>query len=106
MVKNKPITGFCYKRAEKILFIDLFSEKTTEYKLEQFENFINEYDIDETFFILCNKEGSFVTPLFKSSATPYLQKYQKSFVFQVEKEQLISSIYEICISMQKKKKEN
>lgn len=104
METDKIINGFCYKHSDKIIHIDLISEKTTEYYLSEFKDFIYGNDIDETYMILTNKEGSFVTPLFKYSCLDFLKKKSLNRMCDFSKDYLIDICYKICIDIQKQKR--
>jgi hypothetical protein len=98
---NKIINGFCYKYSDKIIFIDLITERTTNYRFEEFEKFFTSENIDETFIVLSNKDGGFLTPLFKSSCLTYLKKSKKNRMCDFTKDEMIDICYDICISLQK-----
>jgi hypothetical protein len=100
---SKIINGFCYISGEKVIFVDLVTEKTENYKISYFQKFINDNSIDEYCIFLANREGGFVTPLYKyklqtaKSKTPI-----KSSTRSVD--ELVTLCFKVCIEMFQKVK--
>ena len=98
---SKIINGFCYISDEKVIFVDLVTEKTENYKISYFQKFINDNGIDEYCIFLANREGGFVTPLYKyklqtaKSKTPI-----KSSTRSID--ELVTLCFKVCIEMFRK----
>lgn len=94
--ENKKVNSFCYQQGDKIIFIDLYREKTSEYRLQEFKDFIDQNQIDETAMILSNRTNGIVTPLYKYLCTSFLKKKKVSKLSHISKDELIDICYEIC----------
>ena len=101
MEKNKEkkiINGFCFLDKDKVVFVDLVSERTENYNVSFFQKFIDSNKIDEYCIFLANREDGFVTPLYKyklqtaKSKTP-IKCNTKSI------DDLITLCYKICIEL-------
>ena len=86
---DKIINGFCYQQDDKIIFIDLYYEKTNEYRKKEFEDFIVKNEIDETSMILSNRINGIVTPLYKYSCISFLKKKKVTKLSHISKDELI-----------------
>lgn len=103
MQKDKIINGFCFIKDDNVVFVDLITEKTEDYKKSYFDKFIKEYDLDEHYIVLANKENGIITMLFK-----YKLSTSKSNIPIKAKDKTIDNLinvcYKICIeSFQKNK---
>lgn len=102
MGKNKIINGFCFIDSDKVIFVDLVTERTEKYDISFFKKFIEENSIDEYCIFLANREGGFVTPLYKyklqtaKSKTPI-----KSSTRSID--ELVTLCLRVCIEMFPKK---
>lgn len=100
--KQKIINGFCFIKKDKVVFVDLVTEKTEDYNISFFQKFIDDHEIDEFCIFLANREGGYVTPLYKyklqtaKSKTPI-----KSSTRSVD--ELITLCYKVCIEVFQKK---
>lgn len=102
MQKNKIINGFCFLKDEDVIFVDLLTEKTEKYKKDYFKKFLDEFEIDETYIILSNRDNGYVSLLYKYK----LSSKNKTDIKARDKSvnQLIDVCYKVCIeSFQKKK---
>lgn len=100
--ETKKVNSFCYQQGEKIIFIDLYREKTSEYRMQEFKEFIDKNQIDETAMILSNRTNGIVTPLYKYLCTSFLKKKKVSKLAELSKDELIDICYEICKFVVKK----
>lgn len=100
--ETKKINSFCYQQGDKIIFIDLFYEKTVEYRFQEFKDFIEQNQIDETALILSNRTNGIVTPLYKYICTSFLKKKKTNKLYNLSKDELIGICYEICKFLVKK----
>lgn len=101
MQKDKIINGFCFLKDDDIVFVDLISEKTENYKKDYFKKFLEEFGIDETYIILANRDKGYVSLLYKYK----LSSKNKTDIKARDKtiDQLIDVCYKVCIeSFQKK----
>jgi hypothetical protein len=94
--ERKKVNSFCYQQGDKIVFIDLYYEKTSEYRLQEFKEFIVDNQIDETAMILSNRTNGIVTPLYKYLCTSFLKKNKVAKLSELSKEDLVVICYEIC----------
>lgn len=98
MEKNKIINGFCFIDNDKVIFVDLVTERTENYNISFFKKFIEDSGIDEFCIFLANREGGFVTPLYKyklltaKSKTPI-----KSSTRSID--ELVTLCFKVCIEM-------
>ncbi len=95
---NEIINGFCYIDGDAINFVDILSEKSTKYKKQSFQKFIEENDIDDYYIILSNYHDGLVTPLYKYSLSEKKSK-KKIKANSNTKDELIDLFYRICIEM-------
>jgi hypothetical protein len=101
--KNKIINGFCFINDDKVIFVDLVTERTEKYNISFFKKFIEDSAIDEFCIFLANREGGFVTPLYKyklltaKSKTP-IKSSSRSI------DELVTLCLKVCIEMFPKRK--
>lgn len=99
---SKIINGFCFLKDDSVVFVDLVTEKTENYRKSFFDKFITDNSIDDFCIFLANREGGYVTPLYKyklqtaKSKTPI-----KSSTRSVD--ELVTLCYKVCIEMFQKK---
>jgi hypothetical protein len=102
MEKNKIINGFCFLKNDDVVFVDLVTEKTEKYKKDYFKKFIEEYEIDDTYIVLSNREDGVVSLLYKYKLSNKNNKDIKATNKKID--ELIDVCYKICIeSFQKSK---
>lgn len=102
MKSDKIINGFCFLKDDSVVFVDLVTERTENYKKSYFDKFIKEYEIDEDYIVLANRENGFVSMLYKYKLT---NSKTKNPIKAKDKsiDNLIDVCYKICIeSFQKK----
>ncbi len=96
--ESKIINGFCFLDGDKIIHVDLVTERTDNYSISYFKKFIEENNIDEYCIFLSNREGGFVTPLYRYKLqTAKSNKPIKSSTRSVD--ELITLCYKVCIEM-------
>jgi hypothetical protein len=98
---QKIINGFCYLKDDSVVFVDLYTDKSENYKRRYFDKFINDNDIDEYCIFLSNREGGLVTPLFKYKLNSVKTK-ERIKANTKTNDDLIDLCYKICIEMFKK----
>jgi hypothetical protein len=99
---SKIINGFCFLKEESVVFVDLISERTENFKKSFFQKFIDENDIDENCIFLANREGGFVTPLYKYKLQTAKSKINiKASSRSID--EMITLCYKVCIEMFQKK---
>lgn len=102
--KNSPkiINGFCFLKEDSVVFVDLITERTENFKRSFFKKFIDENGIDDHCIFLANRDGGYVTPLYKyrlqtaKSKTP-VKASSRSI------DDLITLCFKVCIEMFQKK---
>lgn len=102
--KDKPliINGFCFIQKQKVVFVDLITERTEKYRIGSFEKFIKDNNIDESCIFLSNINDGIVTPLYVYNLQTVKSKtdvkaYERSI------DDLITLCYKVCIEMFPKK---
>lgn len=100
--ESKIINGFCFLNSDKVIFVDLVTEKTDNYSIKYFSKFIEENSIDEYCIFLSNREGGYITPLYKYKLqTAKSDKPVKSNSRSVD--ELVTLCYKVCIEMFQRK---
>jgi hypothetical protein len=100
---SKIINGFCFLKEDIVVFVDLISERTENFKKSFFQNFIDENSIDEYCIFLANRDGGFVTPLYKYKLQTAKSKINiKASSRSID--DLITLCYKVCIEMFQKVK--
>lgn len=101
MERNKIINGFCFLKNEDMVFVDLVTEKTETLKKKYFDKFLKEYEIDESYIILSNRDDGLVNLLYKYKLSSKNDKtiYAKDRTL----DNLIDVCYKICIDNFQKK---
>lgn len=97
MKPNKIINGFCYLDGDDMMFISLYNERKYDYEASLFSTFIKDHKITEDHIILANEDNKVIIPLFK-----YLHRKGVN-VKNIEFENLIKIVYDICIEITSKK---
>lgn len=96
--ESKIINGFCFVDGEKVVFVDLVTERTEKYNIIHFKKFIEENNIDEYCIFLANRDGGFVTPLYRYKLqTAKSNKPIKSSTRSID--ELITLCFKVCIEM-------
>jgi hypothetical protein len=99
---SKIINGFCFLKEDSVVFVDLISERTENFKKSFFQKFIDENNIDEYCIFLANREGGFVTPLYKYKLQTAKSKINiKASSRSID--EMITLCYKVCIEMFQKK---
>jgi hypothetical protein len=103
-IENKPliINGFCFIEKQKVIFVDLVTERTENYRIGSFEKFIKDNNIDEFCIFLSNKNDGIVTPLYKYSLQTVKSKTNVK-ANERSIDDLITLCYKVCIEMFPKK---
>lgn len=100
---SKIINGFCFLKEDCVVFVDLISERTEDFKKSFFKKFIEENDIDDFCIFLANRDGGYVTPLYKyklqTTKSKTLVKASSRTV-----DDLITLCFKVCIEMFPKNK--
>ena len=102
MKSEKIINGFCFLKDEDVIFVDLVTENNEKFKKSYFNKFIQEYQIDDECIVLANKDGGYVTMLFKYKLT---NSKTKMSIKAKDKsiDNLIDVCYKICIEFFQRK---
>lgn len=101
--KNKIINGFCFIKGEDMIFVDLVTEKSEKLKKKYFEKFIEEYQIDESYIILSNRNDGIVNLLYKYKLTSKKDSSKSIYAKDRIIDDLIDVCYKICIENFQKK---
>jgi hypothetical protein len=95
---DKIINGFCFLKKGSVTFVNLYNEKSKEYKLDSFIDFIKDNKIDESCIFLANKDEEVVTPLFKYRLSS--KNNNRPIVAEdTAIDKLIDVCYKICIKI-------
>jgi hypothetical protein len=95
---DKIINGFCFLKNGNVTFIDLYTEKPKEYKLDAFVGFIKNNKIDEYCLFLANKDEEVITPLYKYKLSSK-DKNRPIVAKDTPVNKLIDVCYKICIKI-------
>jgi hypothetical protein len=100
--ESKIINGFCFLNGDKVIYIDLVTERADNYNISYFNKFIEENNIDDNCIFLANRDGGFVTPLYKYKLQTTKSKINiKASSRSID--DLITLCYKVCIEMFQKK---
>ena len=97
METNKIINGFCFLKNDDMIFVDLVTEKPEKLKKKYFEIFIKEYEIDESYIILSNKNEGIVNLLYKYKLTSKTNSDKSINAKDRTIDNLVDVCYKICI---------
>ena len=97
---EKIINGFCFLKNGNVTFINLYTEKSKDYKIEAFAGFIKDNKIDENCIFLANKNEEVITPLYKFKLSS--KQHNRPIVAKdTSVDKLIEVCYKICIKITK-----
>jgi hypothetical protein len=96
MKPSKIINGFCYLDDNDMIFVSLYNERKKEYEKELFKSVIEDYKLTEEHIVLANEEGGVVSSLFKHIHKKGIR------IKNMEFEDLIKVVYDLCIEITKK----
>lgn len=100
--ESKIINGFCFLNNDKVIYIDLVTERADNYNISYFKKFIEENNIDDNCIFLANRDGGFVTPLYKYKLQTTKSKINiKASSRSID--EMITLCYKVCIEMFQKK---
>jgi hypothetical protein len=100
--ESKIINGFCFLNGDKVIYVDLVTERTDDYNIKYFNKFIEENNIDEYCIFLANREGGLVTPLYKYKLQTAKTKINiKASSRSID--ELVTLCFKVCIEMFQKK---
>lgn len=95
---SKIINGFCFLKEDSVVFVDLITERTEDFKKSFFQKFIEENDIDHFCIFLANRDGGYVTPLYKYK----LQTAKSKTLIKASSrsiDELTTLCFKVCIEM-------
>ena len=97
---DKIINGFCFLKNGNVIFVDFYTEKFKEYKIDAFAEFIKDNKIDDHCVCLANKTDEVITPLYKYKLSS--KRHNRPITARdISMTKLIEVCYKICITIYK-----